>query len=141
MIVYDLKCRKDHVFEAWFPAIAAFDEQNARGAIVCPVCGDSKINKAPMAPNLASSRAGDAVLPPQAAADEHLQKAMRELQQTVEAKFENVGDRFAEEVRRMHYRETDPRNIYGEATLADAVELKKEGIDFGVLPPKPRKAH
>jgi hypothetical protein len=139
MIVYDLKCNKDHVFEAWFPVMAAFDEQNARGDIVCPVCGDKKIDKAPMMPNLGKGRGVPA--PVKVDVAEAMQQALGELHKAVEANFENVGNKFAEEARQIHYRESEPRNIFGEATLEEAAALQVEGIEFGVLPAKPRKTH
>jgi hypothetical protein len=139
MIVYELKCAKDHVFEAWFPAMAAYDEQNARGAIVCPVCGDKKIGKAPMMPNLGKRSVAAAPASVDAAAA--MQQALSELHKAVEANFENVGNKFAEEARQIHYRESEPRNIFGEATLEEAAALKVEGVDFGVLPSKQRKTH
>lgn len=136
MIVYDLKCKKGHVFEAWFPSSAAYDRQAAADEVVCPICGSRKVSKAPMAPNLAPS-VGKA----RAGAADQAAEAMRELRQlreNVEKNCDYVGDRFAEEARKIHYREADPRNIYGETTTEQAKELKEEGVEFGVIPWVPR---
>jgi hypothetical protein len=136
MIKYELKCRKDHVFEGWFYDSATYDKQAAKGEIVCPVCNSRKIGKAPMAPRIARSKS-------ERSADEVKQKAammqaLRELRDHVEKNADYVGDRFAEEARKIHYGETDERNIYGEASKEEAQELSEEGIDVALVPWLPR---
>lgn len=136
MIKYELKCRKDHVFEAWFYDSATYDKQAAGGRIVCPVCNSRKITKAPMAPRIARSKS-------ERAADEAKQvavamKALGELRDHVEKNADYVGDQFAEEARKIHYGETDKRNIYGEASKEEAKELVEEGIDVAMIPWLPR---
>ncbi|RMD62750.1 MAG: DUF1178 family protein [Alphaproteobacteria bacterium] len=131
MIVYDLKCRKGHVFEAWFRDSAAYDEQAAAGKVVCPMCGSKKVEKAPMAPRVARSRGDEAQASPETRA---MQEAIQALRRKIEQDFDYVGPRFAEEARRIHYGETDAHNIYGEATDEEAAALSEEGIEFARIP-------
>lgn len=132
MIVYDLKCEKDHVFEAWFPDSGAFDRQRRRGDVTCPVCGSSKTDKALTAPNIGSSRQ-------EAAAQEigrvaQMRQALTKLRQHIETNCEYVGPKFAEEALKIHYGETEKRDIYGEASEAEAESLKDEGVEFARIP-------
>jgi hypothetical protein len=127
MIVFQLRCAGEHEFEAWFRDNAAFDAQSRAGKIACPDCGDTHVEKAVMAPRVARSRKGE----PSPA---ELRKALVEMRKQVEANCENVGDRFAEEARRIHYGEAEKRGIYGEATNDDAKSLAEEGIEFARIP-------
>ncbi|MFN4309425.1 MAG: DUF1178 family protein [Ferrovibrio sp.] len=136
MIKYELKCRKDHVFEAWFYDSATYDKQAAGGKIVCPVCNSRKITKAPMAPRIGKSKGEVAAAEAKEVAI--AMKALRELRDHVEKNADYVGDQFAEEARKIHYGETDKRNIYGEATKEEAKELTEEGIDVAMIPWVPR---
>jgi hypothetical protein len=151
MILFALKCTADHRFEAWFRDGAAYEAQSAAGTISCPVCGDSAVTKAPMAPRIARSRSGQPqdgappATPPQGAegkAPQEVQaevlRQLAELRRTVEQNCDYVGERFAEEARRIHYGETDPRGIYGEATHRDIEELREEGVTFHRIPWLPR---
>lgn len=133
MIVYDLRCRKDHVFEAWFRDSAAYEEQAAAGKVVCPACGSKKVEKAPMAPRVAKARANDG---PAADAEKvaTTAQALRDLRRKVEETCDYVGPQFAEEARRIHYGETDPHNIYGETSDEEAGALREEGVSFGRIP-------
>lgn len=139
MIVYRLRCADGHQFEGWFSDGATYDRQSAAGDVACPVCGDAHVRKAPMAPRLAKSRDGDG------ARDGHAVEAARQfvhaaekLRREVEEKCEYVGERFAEEARRIHYGETEKRGIYGEASHEEAVGLHDEGIEVYRLP-RPRR--
>jgi len=136
MIKYELKCRKDHVFEAWFYDSATYDKQAAGGKIVCPVCNSRKITKAPMAPRIGKSKGEVAAAEAKEVAV--AMKALRELRGHVEKNADYVGDQFAEEARKIHYGEADKRNIYGEATKEEARELTEEGIDVAMIPWVPR---
>ena len=131
VIVYSLQCSGGHDFEGWFRDSGAFDEQDAQGKLVCPVCETHAISKAPMAPAL--SGAGTA-----RSAPEEMRK-MRQfvtgLRRFVEQNAEYVGPRFPEEARKIHYGETEERHIYGEATLQDVKELVEEGVEIAPLPP------
>lgn len=148
MIRYSLTCDKEHEFDGWFGSSAEFDKQAKRGLVECPVCGSIKVHKALMTPGVPakSNRKNDAqaVKALHAPADPKLQAMMqmvRELREQVEANADYVGDRFAEEARRIHYGEEDPRGIYGEATLKEAAELHEEGIDVLPLPKLPDEAN
>ena len=133
MIVFDLKCAADHVFEAWFRDGDAYEAQVAGGEVVCPVCGDTSIAKAPMAPSLARrAHARESERPAQ------MMRYFRAVCDHVEKTFDDVGERFPEEARKIHYGETDKRSIYGQATTDEASELREEGIEFGYLPWVPR---
>ncbi|MGB8841637.1 MAG: DUF1178 family protein [Aliidongia sp.] len=127
MILYELKCPSGHVFEGWFRSSDFYEEQREAGEIACPVCGACDVEKAPMAPRLARS---DKSSPGPA----ERMAALRGLRRAVETKCENVGDRFAEEARKIHYGETDPRDIYGQTSESEADALADEGITFGRIP-------
>ena len=136
MIVFNLRCAKDHVFEAWFRDSATYDDQVAARKVACPACGSIKIVKAPMAPNIATSRESAATKAAMLPAEMMLK--LRELRSEVEKNSDHVGDAFPEEARKIHYGETERRNIHGDATAEEARELNDEGVEFGVIPWVPR---
>ncbi len=131
MIAFDLRCANRHVFEAWFRDGAAYDGQAAAREIVCPVCGNSKIAKAPMAPNLARGAARETQSAGQA------MRILRALHDHVEKNFDDVGKRFPEEARKIHFGETEKRNIRGQATSQEARDLTEDGVEFATLPSIP----
>lgn len=137
MIVFDLKCGKDHVFEAWFRDGAAFDDQANARRIRCPECGDARVAKAPMAPAIARGAAAPAA-PAKPDPGARALGRLRAMHDFVEKTFDHVGPRFPEEARKIHYGEAEKRNIYGNATAEEARALADEDIAFGVLPPLPR---
>lgn len=150
MIVYDLKCGKGHVFEVWFGSSSDYDQQKKRGLLECPYCGDSTVEKALMAPNVAAKSNQKPDLPARrsvGATGEHSPEQIKEMlaklaemQRQVEESFDYVGEDFAEEARKIHFGETEERPIYGEVNLEEAKELKEEGIDVMPLPfPSRRK--
>jgi hypothetical protein len=129
MIHFSVRCSAGHEFEGWFRDGDAFEAQQQSGEIVCPHCGDNSVEKALMAPALGRShKSGPPVSPAQ------MRAALVELRRQVEANCDYVGPRFAEEARRIHYGETDPRGIYGEASQEESKELSDEGISFGRIP-------
>lgn len=135
MIVFDLACSDGHRFEAWFRSNAAFDEQAEAGVLVCPICRDTRISKAPMAPRL--SRAAQEPPPStgkHAAEKEDPARMLARLRDLIEANCEDVGTRFAEEARRIHFGETTARAIYGEASNEEATALREDGIECQILP-------
>ena len=141
MIRYQLKCENDHSFDGWFANSAAFDKQAAANLVTCPACGSTAVEKSLMAPNVTTSKKSSKAQVPalqddgkRAAAQAEIMTAMRELRRKIEDSAEYVGPRFAEEARRMHYKETETKGIYGEASLSDAKELADEGIAFHPLP-------
>ncbi len=151
MICFELVCGNAHRFEAWFKSGAAYEEQEAAGQLACPLCGDRAVRKAPMAPAIARSRetakpAGTATGPevPKSEAERRkaalaaLLRQMRAVQTYVEQNFENVGERFVEEARRIHCGESEQRGIYGEADPEEAKSLREEGIPVYPLPRLPK---
>lgn len=143
MILYQLKCRRGHAFEAWFRDGAGYDSQIAAGAVTCPYCGSEKVAKAPMAPHLARGRAERPEgARAEGATDERRAKRVAEkileavggLREHVEETCDYVGDEFASEARRIHYGEAEERDIYGEATDDEAEALDEEGIEYFRLP-------
>lgn len=133
MIVLNLQCDGAHTFEGWFDSSEEFDRQAQASMIACPVCGDAHVSRLPSGPRLIKS-GGDV---PAAAQPAAMTQMLRML--SVMAKnSEDVAERFPEEARRMHYGETEHRNIRGQATLQETQELMEEGI--AVLPvPFPAK--
>ncbi|MFQ5783756.1 MAG: DUF1178 family protein [Alphaproteobacteria bacterium] len=141
MIVFDLKCDRGHVFEAWFRDSKTYEAQVKAAEIVCPVCGDTRVTKAPMAPQLARRTTGKAPDDKDGPAHEHATRVMcqmRALRDHVEKNFDNVGSCFPEEARKIHYGEAEKHDIYGEASGEEARALEDEGIEFGILPRLPR---
>ena len=136
MILFDLRCQAGHSFEAWFRNSATYDAQAEAGDIVCPLCGDTEVSKAPMAPRIGRSRRDGSSTEEAQAAD--LYRKLTKLRDHVEANSDYVGERFAEEARRIHYGEADARNIHGEATDTEADKLKDEGVEFARIPWVPR---
>ena len=142
MIRYDLICAKGHEFDGWFSDSAAYDKQAKRGLISCTVCGISKIEKQIMAPGIptkgnrkSESQAMTAgPLDPRAAA---MMQMMRDYRKHVTENSENVGMKFADEARKIHFKEAEGRPIYGEATAEDAKALIDEGIDVHPIPRLP----
>ena len=137
MIVYELKCSSGHVFEGWFRDAATFDRQAAAGKVTCAECGDRQVAKAPMAPRLAK-RSNTAAAETKPGLPAEAVKLLAELREKVESACDYVGERFPEEARRMHYGETAPRGIYGEASDEQAKELVDEGIEVKKIPWLPR---
>ena len=151
MIHYSLICHKGHDFESWFASSATYDKQAKRGLISCPLCGSAKVEKAIMAPRLSSGskkRKAPAEAPAPVAPEntpvamispqEHeFRSKLKELRDHLTSNADNVGKKFPEEARKMHYGEIEHRSIYGEATPKDAKELLEEGIEFHPLPSLP----
>lgn len=141
MISYTLVCDGGHRFDAWFRGAEAYDAQRERGAVTCPVCMSTIVEKAMMAP--AISRMDKEKVPLAAGHPEHqkLREAMIALRRKVTSEADYVGDRFAEEARKIHFKEADPRGIYGEATRDEVAGLAEDGIDFMPLPALPEDAN
>ena len=138
MIVFDLICANEHVFEAWFKDSATFERQRRKKEVACPMCGDTKVQKALMAPNIATSqqREKSAEMATKMAAE--TMRALSEARSYIEDNCEYVGAEFAEEARKIHHGETDKRDIYGEATKDEADSLREDGVEFGEIPWVPR---
>ncbi|WP_404369843.1 DUF1178 family protein [Sphingomonas sp. MMS24-J45] len=143
MIVFDLRCPQHHVFEAWFASSAAYEDQRARGLLACPMCGDSDIAKAVMAPNIpAKSNTRTVVVPAPTAADapptaDALKAALNALANAQAEALKNsqwVGRAFAETARAMHDGEVPATPIHGQTTLAEAKALVDDGVPVAALP-------
>jgi len=143
MIRYDLICRHDHNFEAWFSGSADYDSQREKRLVQCPQCGSAKVEKAIMAPNVSTSRKKEAPASKRKQALAMVNAAAQKIRKEIEEKCDYVGDKFADEARAIHYGEKDERPIYGEASAQDAAELHEEGVAIAPLPealtPKPIK--
>jgi hypothetical protein len=131
VIVYSLKCDNSHEFEGWFQSSAAFDEQATTHKLVCPMCESHRIEKAPMAPSVSGTKKTTL------AAEEmkKMRQFMTGMRKYIKDNAEYVGPKFPDEARKIHYGETEERQIYGEATLKEAKELVEEGVEVAPLPP------
>jgi hypothetical protein len=163
MIRYALVCGKQHTFESWFQNSEAYDKQVKHGLVTCPICGSADVEKAIMAPRLARTDTEAAMRMPAAApapepteaagetpavaasAEKHpvvmsapheqeFRKKLKELRDHLTRNSDNVGVKFPEEARKMHYGEIEHRSIYGEASPDEAKALADEGIPFHPLP-------
>jgi hypothetical protein len=136
MKVFNLRCGNGHGFEGWFASEDDFLDQNGRGLLECPLCADRIVTRLPSAPRLNLSASSDTA--PAAAtttvAMPDLQAAWLHAVRLVMAHTEDVGERFTDEVRRIHYGESDPRAIRGQATPQQRAELHDEGIEVVALP-------
>ncbi len=137
MIVFDLLCRQGHTFEGWFASADEYARQRESALVRCPVCDDAEVAKRPSAqvsvPKAATMPARPAA-PREAVAAGLPPELLAKLREIVR-NTENVGARFPEEARKIHYEETPARAIRGQATHEEAEALKDEGIDFTSLPP------
>jgi hypothetical protein len=159
MIRYSLVCEHKHPFEIWFKNSADYDKQSKRGLVTCPSCGSTKVEKALMAPSLGrgakkgstapaaeaqtpevqspespspvGNKSPVAMMSPQ---EREFRSKLKELRDHLIKNAENVGGRFPEEARKMHYGETEHRSIYGEASPQEAKELLDEGVELHPLP-------
>ncbi len=155
MIRYTLVCEREHNFESWFANSAAYDKQVKRALVGCPICGSTKVEKAIMAPRLARSDKPIEAPPPTATPsappvseapapvammspqEREFRTKLRELRDHLTKNAENVGRKFPDEARKMHYGEIEHRSIYGEASPQEAKDLHEEGIEFHPLPVLP----
>jgi hypothetical protein len=143
MIRYDLICEKGHGFDGWFRDSAAYDEQAGKGLVSCSICGSAKVEKQLMAPGIpmkSNRRDGQQTKMISGPVDPRLAVMMqmvREMRKHVEENAEYVGDRFAEEARKIHYEEAEHRGIYGQASPDEAKSLIEEGIAVHPLPRLP----
>lgn len=139
MIKFSLVCQEGHEFEAWFQSGDAYEAQIAREQVACPHCGTHAVDKAVMAPAIAkrAESPAPATQPTPPVPPQEYYRFLRRFRDEVHAKAEYVGGRFAEEARRIHFDETAPRGIYGEATADEAKELAEDGIPFLPVPRLP----
>jgi len=161
MIKYALACENGHPFESWFQNSAAYDKQVRKKLVTCPVCNSANVEKAMMAPRLSASArkrgeisvpapdmpvpaAPPAVPAPETTAvamispqEREFRAKLKELRDHLVKNSENVGEKFPEVARKMHYGEVEHRSIYGEASPKEAKEMLEEGIELHPLPVLP----
>ena len=157
MIRYNLHCERGHVFESWFQSSSAYEVQEKRKLVSCPVCGSAKVERAIMAPQIVSKKGREIAAPtpapapaapaPEVAAasstplmmaqERELRAKLKELRDHIVKNADNVGERFPNEARKMHYGEIEHRPIYGEASNEEARALIEEGVEVSPLPVLP----
>lgn len=137
MMRFSLHCDQFHEFEGWFRNNEDFDSQTARGLVLCPVCHSPKVAKALMAPCVSTARKKEKIASAMGEAQRKLLDEMRDLSRKVKENADYVGDRFAEEARKIHHGETEQRGIYGEATKEEVTSLVEEGVEIMPLPVLP----
>jgi hypothetical protein len=155
MIHYNLRCERGHAFESWFQSSAAYESQEKRRLVNCPVCGSAKVERAIMAPQIVSKKGRDSapapapapaaptdVTPPAStpllmAQERELRAKLKELRDHIVKNADNVGERFPNEARKMHYGDIEHRPIYGEASPDEARSLIEEGVEVSPLPVLP----
>jgi hypothetical protein len=154
MIHYNLRCERGHAFESWFQSSAAYESQEKRKLVNCPVCGSAKVERAIMAPQIVSKKRRDsapvsapapaataitdvttpASTPLLMAQERELRAKLKELRDHIVKNADNVGERFPNEARKMHYGDIEHRPIYGEASPDEARSLIEEGVEVSPLP-------
>ena len=135
MKVFDLSCDNEHLFEGWFASNAEFERQLGDGLIECPVCASRGVRKLLSAPRLNfGADAPEAKLPVAMTNDAAMQTMLLQMARHIQANTEDVGERFPEEARRIHYDEAPKRSIRGLASRDDAAQLAAEGIEVMAVP-------
>jgi hypothetical protein len=153
MIRYNLRCDRGHAFESWFQSSSAYESQEKRKLVSCPACGSVKVERAIMAPQIVSKKRGDSAAPSPATAptevvapastplmvaqERELRAKLKELRDHIVKNADNVGERFPNEARKMHYGDIEHRPIYGEASPEEARSLIDEGVEVSPLPVLP----
>ena len=152
MIRYSLQCERGHAFESWFQSSSAYESQEKRKLVNCPICGSARVERAIMAPQIVSKKSRDRAAPAPAAATEattpastplmmaqerELRAKLRELRDHIVKNADNVGERFPNEARKMHYGDIEHRPIYGEASPDEARSLIEEGVEVTPMPVLP----
>jgi hypothetical protein len=152
MIRYNLRCEQGHVFESWFQSSSVYETQEKRKLVNCPSCGSAKVERAIMAPQIVSKKARETAAPTPAAStdvtapastslmmaqERELRAKLKELRDHIVKNADNVGERFPNEARKMHYGDIEHRPIYGEASPEEARSLIEEGVEVSPLPVLP----
>jgi hypothetical protein len=153
MIHYNLRCERGHAFESWFQSSSAYEAQEKRKLVNCPTCGSAKVERAIMAPQIVSKKGRESPVPAPAAAatevaapaatpllmaqERELRAKLKELREHIVKNADNVGERFPNEARKMHYGDIEHRPIYGEASPDEARALIDEGVEVTPLPVLP----
>ena len=146
MIRYDLVCEHAHEFDGWFDSNDAYEDQHKKGYVSCPVCGSVEIAKQLMAPGIPAKKnklkaepekTQNLLASSQTPEVKEFIKTVRKMRKEIEKSADNVGDNFAEEARKIHYKEAPARGIFGQATIGEAKELIEEGVEVMPLPSLP----
>jgi hypothetical protein len=159
MIHYNLRCDRGHAFESWFQSSSAYEQQEKRKLVNCPICGSAKVERDIMAPRIVSKKSREraaepapvpvaasatstevtspASTPLMMAPERELRAKLRELRDHIVKNADNVGERFPNEARKMHYGDIEHRPIYGEASPDEARALIDEGVEVSPLPVLP----
>ena len=158
MIHYHLRCERGHAFESWFQSSTAYESQEKRKLVSCPICGSAKVERAIMAPRIVGKKgrrkaeaeslpvaavpAGAATpsstpMPLLMAQERELRVKLKELRDHIVKNADNVGERFPNEARKMHYGDIEHRPIYGEASPDEARALVEEGVEVSPIPVLP----
>ena len=152
MIRYNLRCERGHAFESWFQSSSAYEAQEKRKLVNCPICGSAKVERAIIAPQIVSKKGRDSTAPAPAvttdvsapastplmmAPERELRAKLKELRDHIVKNADNVGERFPNEARKMHYGDIEHRPIYGEASPEEARSLIDEGVEVSPLPVLP----
>jgi hypothetical protein len=154
MIRYNLRCERGHAFESWFQSSSAYESQEKRKLVNCPSCGSAKVERAIMAPQIVSKKGRQELAPAPAPAastevtapastplmmaqERELRAKLKELRDHIVKNADNVGERFPNEARKMHYGDIEHRPIYGEASPEEARSLIDEGVEVSPLPVLP----
>ncbi|WP_303784909.1 DUF1178 family protein [Azovibrio restrictus] len=127
MIIFDLSCEQGHRFEGWFASHADFEAQQERGLVLCPQCNSRQVRRIPSASHIATTPLADRAVP-------NPLQFLHSLKEAILRNSEDVGHRFAEEARRIHYAEAPARTIRGKASPKEFLELQEEGIEVVPLP-------
>ena len=134
MIRFGLACDHGHEFDGWFRSSDDFDRQKKRGFVECPSCGSTKVGKALMAPAVSTGRKREKMALALNAEQRRVMKEMKALSEKLRENADYVGEKFAEEARKIHFGETEQRGIYGEATAEEAKTLVEDGVPFMPIP-------
>ncbi|WMT74746.1 DUF1178 family protein [Bradyrhizobium sp. Ash2021] len=155
MIRYNLRCERGHTFESWFQSSSAYETQEKRKLVNCPACGSAKVERAIMAPQIVSKKGRESAAPAAPAdvaatevaapgstpllmaQERELRAKIKELRDHIVKNADNVGERFPNEARKMHYGDIEHRPIYGEASPEEARALIDEGVEVSPLPVLP----
>jgi hypothetical protein len=154
MIRYSLRCERGHAFESWFQSSSAYESQEKRKLVSCPSCGSVKVERGIMAPQIVSKKGRENPAPAATevastevtatestpllmAQERELRAKIKELRDHITKNADNVGERFPNEARKMHYGDIEHRPIYGEASPDEARALIDEGVEVSPLPVLP----
>ncbi len=137
MIRFSLICEREHEFEGWFRSNDDFETQKKRGFVDCPTCGSRKVDKALMAPAISTGAKQEKIALAMGEAQRQALAQLRALSRKIRENADYVGDRFAEEARKIHFGESEARGIYGEATSEEVRGLIEDGVDFMPIPMLP----